>query len=82
MAVIKKNFGYGGANVVPLGSGGSPTLAEALRDIADDLAGKEIAAILSADATDLASAITLVNEIKGAINATAPGTYDLKTTKG
>lgn len=80
MAVIKKNFGYGGGNVVPLGSGGSPTLADVLRDIADDLALTQVATIVSADATDLASAITLVNEIKGALNAIAGGT--IKTTKG
>jgi len=38
MAVIKENFGEGGANLVPEGAQGSPTLAEVLRDIADDLA--------------------------------------------
>lgn len=38
MATIKVNFGEGGANLVPQGTGGEPTLAGALRDIADDLA--------------------------------------------
>ncbi len=37
MATIPENFGSGGANLTPKGQG-SPTLAQALRDIADDLA--------------------------------------------
>jgi hypothetical protein len=39
MAEIKENFGFGGANLTPGGGAGTPTLAEALRDVADDLAG-------------------------------------------
>lgn len=80
MAVIKVNFGEGGANLVPLGTGGEPTLAVALRDIADDLVLTKVAVIASGDATDLASAIVLVNEIKAALNAISGGT--LKTIKG
>lgn len=38
MAAIPANFGYGGSGLVPLKSGGTPTLATILRDIADDLA--------------------------------------------
>ena len=38
MSEIKSNFGSGGANLSPAGSSGEPSLAEALRDIADDLA--------------------------------------------
>ncbi len=34
--VIKVDFGEGGANLVPLKTGGDPTLVEALRDSADD----------------------------------------------
>ena len=37
MAAIKTTFGVGGSGLTPKGSG-SPTLATALRDIADDLA--------------------------------------------
>ena len=37
MAAISKKFGSGGANLVPGGAAGSPTLATALRDVADDL---------------------------------------------
>lgn len=37
MATIKVDFGEGGANLTPTGSAGEPTLAEALRDVADDL---------------------------------------------
>ncbi|KKN87434.1 hypothetical protein LCGC14_0258890 [marine sediment metagenome] len=35
---IYEEFGSGGANLVPGGAGGAPTLAEALRQTADDLA--------------------------------------------
>ncbi len=38
MAAITTRFGSGGANLVPGGSGGQPSLADALRDIADDVA--------------------------------------------
>lgn len=38
MTAIKEDFGRGGANTVPSGAQGEPTLAETLRDIADDLA--------------------------------------------
>ena len=37
MSAIRTNFGEGGANLVPGGAAGSPDLATALRDIADDL---------------------------------------------
>ncbi len=37
MTAISTHFGSGGANLVPGRSGGEPTLAETLRDIADDL---------------------------------------------
>lgn len=37
MATIKTKFGEGGANMAPAGTG-EPTLAGALRDVADDLA--------------------------------------------
>jgi len=79
MSAIKETFGEGGANVVP-SSGGEPSLASALRDIADDLSKQQTATIASADATDLATAITLVNEIKAALNAASANT--LLTTKG
>jgi hypothetical protein len=79
MAAIKENFGHGGANMVPSGAQGEPTAALALRDIADDLASLKGALIASPDATDLATAITLVNEIKGMLNAVFGTT--LKTTK-
>mgnify|MGYP001606871411 CR=1 FL=1 len=38
MATILTTFGSGGANLVPGGTGGSPSLATSLRDAADDLA--------------------------------------------
>ena len=36
MAAIAEDFGVGGANLTPGGSSGSPSLAGALRDVADD----------------------------------------------
>lgn len=80
MATITTRFGSGGANLAPGGNQGQPSLATALRDIADDLAQVEATAIASADASDLATAITLVNEIKAALNVIAGGT--LLTIKG
>lgn len=79
MSAIKTNFGAGGRNIAPHGQG-TPTLASALRDVADDLAGMQTVAIASPDATDLASALLLVNEIKVALNTIAAVT--LLTTKG
>ncbi len=37
MAAITTKFGSGGANLTPKNSAGTPTLAGALRDVADDL---------------------------------------------
>ena len=79
MAAIKESFGTGFAGLSPTGAG-TPTLAGALRDIADDLANGKSASIVSADASDLATAITLVNEIKDALNAVLAIT--ILTTKG
>jgi len=78
MAEIKPNFGY--ADSADHRSGGEPTLASALRDVADDAAGLQCSAAVEDDATDLDSAIALVNELKGIINAQAA--YTVKTTKG
>jgi hypothetical protein len=45
MAAIARLFGSGGANLAPQDQAGSPSLATALRDIADDLAGIQPAAL-------------------------------------
>lgn len=69
MAAISPRFGSGGANVAPGGSAGTPALASALRDIADDLASirtKFIALLVKLDAdagvtdTNYASTLTPV----------------------
>lgn len=88
MAAISKRFGSGGANVAPGGNAGSPSLSDALRDIADDLAAVQVDAITAPVATVAAGAsptkaefdavVTLVNEIRTKINA---GAAALKTTK-
>lgn len=49
MTTIKKDFGSGGANLVPNG-GAKPTLAETLRDIADDFVTVGGVAVLIASA--------------------------------
>ena len=36
MSTITENFGTGGANLTPANSSGDPSLAQALRDVADD----------------------------------------------
>ncbi len=79
MTAIKISFGSGGGNITPSNSQGTPDLATTLRDIADDLDGIQVGTIASADASDLATAITLVNEIKAALNVNAA--VVLKTTK-
>lgn len=79
MAAITIHFGKGGVNLQP--GHGDPSLATAMRDVADDFTGLQVADIVSADATDLAEALTLVNEIKGALNVVAPSGHTLLTTK-
>lgn len=76
MAEIPSDFGVGGSGTAPRGGHGKPSLVTILNDIADDLA--EIGPIASADASDLGTAITLVNEIKAALNALDT---NLRTTK-
>ena len=64
MATITERFGSGGANVAPGGAAGSPDLATALRDVADDLAAlvpgeietEDAGAVETADLTDVALA--------------------------
>ncbi len=88
MAAISRRFGSGGANIPPGGSAGTPTLAEVLRDVADDLAAVQVDAITAPVAAPAAGAnptaaefdavVTLVNEIRTKVNAAAAA---LKTTK-
>ena len=81
MAAIGKKFGSGGANLVPGGSAGTPTLAEALRDVADDLAALRPTAVAAPDAGGAygANEQALLNELKAKVNALAA--VVLKTTK-
>lgn len=87
MAAISINFGSGGSNLASGRSGGIPTLAEALRDIADDLAGTKVAAlaadastnVVAADAVDLATVLTLANETKADFNLLRATMTDLRT---
>ena len=82
MAKITTRFGSGGANLTPGGAAGQPTLADALRDIADDLAAFKPVRIAAADATAAygAGEQALLNELKAKVNALAA--VVLKTTKG
>jgi len=89
VAAISKRFGSGGANLAPGGSAGSPALADALRDVADDLdalAPDAVAAPAAAPAAgdpptaaEFNAVVTLVNELRDKVNAMAAVT--LKTTK-
>jgi hypothetical protein len=81
VAAISKRFGSGGANLVPGGAAGSPTLAEALRDVADDLAALKPTTVTAADAgaTYGAPEQALLNELKAKVDAMAAAV--LKTTK-
>jgi hypothetical protein len=97
MAAIKTDFGTGGSNLTPGGSSGSPSLAEALRDVADDLAalkpaaptavtvGADIAAFTDPpSAAEMALLRTFVNALKAdaaAVRAVLPTGATLKTTK-
>jgi hypothetical protein len=77
MAIIKTNFGEGGANLVPLGTGGEPTLAEALRDIADDIANGSAAQTPAWNAADAVAGNTVTLPGAGlviAVDAVAAGT--------
>lgn len=81
MAAISKRFGSGGANLPPGGSAGKPTLAEALRDVADDLAALKPTTVVAANAGAAYGAPeqALINELKAKVNALAA--VVLKTTK-
>jgi hypothetical protein len=81
MAAISNRFGSGGANLAPGGNAGKPSLADALRDIADDLAALKPAPVAAADAGASYGAAeqALLNELKAKVNALAAAV--LKTTK-
>lgn len=77
MAIISKQFGRGGVGLN--GGTGGAGIREIVLDVADDLAGLKLGTIATANASDLASVITLANALKVAINAQAA--YTVKTTK-
>lgn len=88
MAAIPVNWGSGGNNLNPKESTpGRPSMAIFARDVADDLAGIQIAAIAAdgstavaaADASDLATVITLANETKADFNLLRTLVLDIKT---
>lgn len=79
MSAIKIDHFAGGRN---LNAGhGKPEdhLAQALRDVADDLAAVQSPTITAIAATDLASVLTLANELR--TNAIANEAVVIKTTK-
>jgi hypothetical protein len=73
MAVIRSSFGSGGANLAPGGAAGTPTLAEVLGDVADDLAALQPAAIVAPEAGAVYGPAeqALLNELRQTINALA-----------
>lgn len=81
MPAISSRFGSGGSNLAPGGSSGSPSLAEALQGVADDLAALKPTVVAAADASATygAGEQTLLNELKAKVNAL--DAVVLKTTK-
>jgi hypothetical protein len=86
MAAISRTFAEGGANLVP--GAGTPSITDALRDIADDLSGVRGATVTAPAlaaftdppaAAEMALLRTLVNELRAA-QVTRFGTT-LLTTK-
>jgi len=67
--VIKHGFTEGGRGIGSGTTARHKPLEKAFRAIAADLGNGRVAAIVSPDAVDLATAQTLVNEIKAALNA-------------
>jgi hypothetical protein len=84
MIKVRKDYGEGGAGLQ--GPGNSTALhrpiGEVLQGLIDDDDAALPAAIASPDATDLASAITLVNEIKAALNAASTAAATKNVVKG
>lgn len=75
MAQIPKNLGSGGQGLYPnSGSKNADPLLAILQGIGADLGTLQVATITSPDASDLASAQTLVNEIKASLNTIAGAT--------
>lgn len=88
MAAIRTTFGEGGANLTPDDSAGSPSLATALRDAADDLAALKPTATVSPPSAPAVAAPTKgefdlvqaeVAELRAIVDALAAAT--IKTTK-
>jgi hypothetical protein len=69
--IDRTRYNLGGAGQGSGKNAGNPQLNSVLAAVADDLLGQRNVAIASANATDLATAITLVNEIKAALNRTS-----------
>lgn len=76
MSTIKTDFGTGGSNLASGGAAGTPDLATALREIADDLAALRTAFVAVLAKLDLDAGVTDVNY--AALHTPAA----LKTVKG
>ena len=74
MAAIDRRFGAGGKNLQPGGSNGKPTLADALRDVADDLAGIQGTAPLASTTTGAALAAPVAVTIGADLSAPSAAT--------
>jgi len=73
MATIKEDFGSGLQNLIPNGAGGSPDLATALRDIADDLTARSAVAAPAPTAAVEADVSQTYGQVDGLITG-APTT--------
>jgi hypothetical protein len=59
-----------------------PGIKDVIHGLIDDIAAGSVATIASPDAVDLATAITLVNEIKAALNAAGAASATKTVVKG
>ena len=78
MAVITTRFGSGHANLAPGGNQGQPTLADALRDVADDIAEHRTALTVLTQQMDADAGITDTDYEANVVTAAAA----VLTTKG
>ena len=76
MIEIRRDYAEGGAGISTK-SAQHERLANVLRGLVDNDVARTTAEITSPDATDLAEALTLVNEIKAALNTASAAALEV-----
>ncbi len=77
MILIRSDYGEGGAGVGATKSAQHERIALVLRGLVDNDLARTTATITSPDATNLATAQTLVNEIKASLNAASAAALEV-----